>query len=393
LGNRNTVQPTQLHLFNESEELPDPGFVDKPELEYPEVEVQCPQPQYPLPEFVQNDPQFAEMLLQRLEVEEEKCLREMAEEEDGEYIEEAIKEYGDDPEEEGLYHLEESGEEWSPGLNLVAPMSTPEPRRDPEGLLKAYLVANPNLPVYVAQIGPPQMKLPEEAANLVLVRTIMDTGAVSNYITSHKARLAKAQIFEIDEREIVGAGRTMTSAFARFILKIGGLQTSCLAYVLNNDAHFRYDLLLGCAWLKKFEAAPQWKDDSYVLTDLVSHACCKIKPLVTKKRDGSPKGLINLVKGLLPKHPAPIPPVVVDPLHLVQGGGMSEDNLTKTDDKSTLAQPPLTKESPNNIQSSFGECVKDIIKHAIPLVFRDKVGYPLPRKWEHTIDIGGCHEL
>lgn len=81
---------------------------------------------------------------------------------------------------------------------------------------------NPNLPVYVAQVGLPRAQFPEDAASFVLVRAILNMGAESNYITAHKAHKANAQVFHIQMHEIVGAGRTSTSAFARFELKMGG---------------------------------------------------------------------------------------------------------------------------------------------------------------------------
>lgn len=86
------------------------------------------------------------------------------------------------------------------------------------------------------------------AAAEMPVDTILDTGAESNYILAKKAREAGARIFLINVWEIVGAGKTMTSAFAVFTVKIGGVLTQCYAYVLNNTAKFRYDLLLGRAW-------------------------------------------------------------------------------------------------------------------------------------------------
>ena len=63
--------------------------------------------------------------------------------------------------------------------------------------------------------------------------------------------------------KIVGAGKTTTSAFAVFMVKIGGIFTQCYAYVLKNTAKFCYDLLLRHAWLKKFNATPHWRDDTY----------------------------------------------------------------------------------------------------------------------------------
>ncbi|KAH9052808.1 hypothetical protein EDB87DRAFT_343064 [Lactarius vividus] len=88
----------------------------------------------------------------------------------------------------------------------------------------------------------------------MLARTILATGAEANCIrlTLHKAQLANA-IFNLNLREIVGAGRTEISAFAHFTLKIEGLATRYLAYVLNHINHFRYDLLLGWGWLRNLK--------------------------------------------------------------------------------------------------------------------------------------------
>lgn len=95
------------------------------------------------------------------------------------------------------------------------------------------------------------------------MKTILDTEAESNYVSAKKARETGARIFQITVREIVGAGKTTTSAFAVSTVQIGGILTQCYAYVLNNTAKFRYDLLLGRAWLKKFDATPNWRDDTY----------------------------------------------------------------------------------------------------------------------------------
>jgi hypothetical protein len=75
----------------------------------------------------------------------------------------------------------------------------------------------------------------------------LDTGTEANYVAVQKACAAGAQIFLIDTREIVGAGKTITSAFASFSLKVGGIVTKN-AYILKNDSQFHYDLLLGQLW-------------------------------------------------------------------------------------------------------------------------------------------------
>ncbi len=59
-------------------------------------------------------------------------------------------------------------------------------------------VKNPNLPIYVVQVRPPKATYPANAVQFILVQTILDTGAEANYITLHKACLAKAQLFSIN---------------------------------------------------------------------------------------------------------------------------------------------------------------------------------------------------
>ncbi|KAH9040829.1 cytochrome P450 [Lactarius hengduanensis] len=64
----------------------------------------------------------------------------------------------------------------------------------------------------------------------------------------------------------------------------------CLTSVLDDASHFRYDLLLGRGWLKKYKALPNWKDDSYVLTDPPSLARLLIV-LVQRSVPPGPRGL------------------------------------------------------------------------------------------------------
>jgi hypothetical protein len=141
-------------------------------------------------------------------------------------------------------------------LDLPLPPGATKERK--ESPLELYTVAHPGLPVYELKIGPPNVVFTTDAPTYVSVRTIMDTGAELNYLTAHKARVAGAQIFPIVAREIVGAGRTTTSVFASFTLKVGGMTTECYAYILEDTSQFCYDLLLGRAWLKRHDATPRW---------------------------------------------------------------------------------------------------------------------------------------
>src|ERR1700761_2417068 len=110
--------------------------------------------------------------------------------------------------------------------------------------LEVFNIASSGLPVYGLEAGPPKTGQPMNISTFTPVRTIFDTGAESNYITARKAQVTGAQIYPISAQEIVGAGRTITNAFAVFTLRIGGLSTPCYAYVLEDASQFRYALPL-----------------------------------------------------------------------------------------------------------------------------------------------------
>ena len=79
-----SVRPEQLHLFEEGEIPEGPEGTEEPELQYPErgrsetalpivparTTIHYPQPQYPVPEFMGEEPLFTDNLWHRLEAEE-----------------------------------------------------------------------------------------------------------------------------------------------------------------------------------------------------------------------------------------------------------------------------------------------------------------------------------
>lgn len=80
----------------------------------------------------------------------------------------------------------------------------------------------------------------------VLVETILDTAAPDNYVRRSVAEAAHMDIFRLRvPKDIAGAGYTTTVAFAKFTLQIGDIKDTTLAYILEEDSGFRYDLLLG----------------------------------------------------------------------------------------------------------------------------------------------------
>jgi hypothetical protein len=81
-------------------------------------------------------------------------------------------------------------------LRTITPskLSLPGSKETP---IELYHIANPSLPVYELEIGPPKSAAVNPTAAFLPVRAIMDTGAESNYITALKARRAGAQIIPI----------------------------------------------------------------------------------------------------------------------------------------------------------------------------------------------------
>lgn len=166
----------------------------------------------------------------------------------------------------------------------------------------------------------------------------------------------------------------MTSAFAVFTVKIGGVLTQCYAYVLNNTAKFRYDLLLGHAWLKRFNATPNWQDDTYEFVHPKTQVTFRLEPINAGTKQGVPRVLTRIASWLQSKHHSPC---IVEPLHYAQNEAVSDTNAGG---KETM-------------EETFNERIKHIVKEAIPAVFKDKVGFPPLCKWVHDIDVGDVQPL
>ncbi|KAF9061754.1 hypothetical protein BDP27DRAFT_1485485 [Rhodocollybia butyracea] len=95
------------------------------------------------------------------------------------------------------------------------------------------------------------------------VHIIADTGARDNYIRSNVVKYIGADYFSLGHpREIAGAGQTFTKGFAQFTLKIGPIEETVLAWVLEQETGFRYDLLLGWMFLAKHNVVFNWNDST-----------------------------------------------------------------------------------------------------------------------------------
>lgn len=190
------------------------------------------------------------------------------------------------------WHPQSPDEDYLNLLCTITPVPTPIPGTA-ENPIELYNIAHPDLPLYELEIGPPKLPRTNPTVTFLPVRAIMDTGAASNYVASSKAWHAGAQVVPISTREIIGAGSTVTTAFAVFTLKIGGMRTKCYAYMLDDERQFCYDLLLGCSWLRRHNATPCWDDDAYELTHPEDKTKFYVKPILAKERTGITKLLTN----------------------------------------------------------------------------------------------------
>ncbi|KAJ3994625.1 hypothetical protein F5050DRAFT_1713549 [Lentinula boryana] len=127
---------------------------------------------------------------------------------------------------------------------------------DPDGM------SEPRLPIYVASISGRPGHFTKRSTDYQ-VHIIADTGASDNYIRQDVVNSIKADIFPLNQpREVIGAGSTLTRAFAKFDLKIGGIRQTIIAYILDKDSGFRYDLLLGWNFLARHGVVFNWNDNT-----------------------------------------------------------------------------------------------------------------------------------
>jgi hypothetical protein len=163
------------------------------------------------------------------------------------------------------------------------------------------------------------------------------------------------------------------------MLKVGRMTTECYAYILEDASQFRYDLLLGRAWLKRHDATPRWEDDAYALTHPEKKVQFHIKPISIKEKVNIPKALTKLAWRLHPKH---LGPPRFDPFHWAQEVSDVQDNKSICTNSDNSTNP-----------ETFGERLKKIMKEALPTMFKEKVGFPPLRKWVHDIDVGDAKPL
>ncbi|KAJ3964115.1 hypothetical protein EV361DRAFT_980728, partial [Lentinula raphanica] len=142
-----------------------------------------------------------------------------------------------------------------------------------------------SLPIYVATVS----GRPSRPGKYIVVKevdVIADTGARDNFIRSDVVQAINAEYFSINPpRDIAGAGRTVTYGFAKFTLKIGGVEEVISAYVLPKNSGFRYDLLLGRDFLARHNVVFNWDRNTL---EIVSP---KTRALITIQARPNPQSL------------------------------------------------------------------------------------------------------
>ncbi|KAK7434690.1 hypothetical protein VKT23_020054 [Stygiomarasmius scandens] len=248
-----------------------------------------------------------------------------------------------------------------------------------------------SLPVYAARIGGRRSRF-SRRRNTIEVETIVDTGATDNYIRRDVAERASAEFYKLHEpREVAGAGHTITREFAKFHIEVGCVKEIMLAYVLESDSGFRYDLLTGRHFAKVHNITFNWDDNSFDITSPKSHLTVRVRAL---------------------RYPAQfytyIPPWETDDIAspFSDSDSMpSLEPLSESDNDSAIANENMlntaastsaqhtTSADKKSKWSSFGQALKEKAKKLFPKLFRDKVGYPPLRRWVHDIDTGDAQPV
>ncbi|PBK85834.1 hypothetical protein ARMGADRAFT_1036015 [Armillaria gallica] len=158
--------------------------------------------------------------------------------------------------------------------------------RPPPLLLDLHLLnlgdeVSEGLPVYHASVQE-CCKFLGKKAKPVLVDTILDMAAPDNY-------------------DVAGTDYTTTVAFAKLTLQIGDIKDTTLAYILEEDSGFRYDLLLRRNWMSCYQFRPQWEDNSFFLTLPKTHVIVHIQAICSPICSPSPpenQAAVSKVKDL-----------------------------------------------------------------------------------------------
>jgi hypothetical protein len=251
------------------------------------------------------------------------------------------------------------------------------------------------LPFYHAYIAcrlPIHRRVFQRPKPWIAVRTILDTGSPSNYISESVLKQCSAEIFPITPREVIGAGKVMTNSFAKFSLRIGNIQEVTLAYVLPAGCPFRYDLLLGRSFMRRHDFQLDWSNDTAHLK------CMKTHQISTLRAIPAPTPAFELPNHAIETTRSSTPDSLPDLVSVSDSDNISSLNLDSDFSSSceTLVSDEQPKEEPvkeidpkpRKSLGAFGARLKTLAKKTFPRLFRSKVGFPPERKWALEIDTG-----
>ena len=185
-------QPRSLHLFEEAEE-------EEESLDYPSDEKEdeyTPEGYNPDDEYDPDKPDLglqylvneANLMEQKEELQSkmtEKAERENLAEMAPTFCKEDCEQCREWNEQHG-WRPQSPDEAYLASLRTITPSPTPIPGSK-KAPIELYHIANPRLPVYELEIGPPKSVTIDPETVFIPVRALMDTGAEANYVAASKA--------------------------------------------------------------------------------------------------------------------------------------------------------------------------------------------------------------
>ncbi len=229
----------------------------------------------------------------------------------------------------------------------------------------------------------------------ITTKAIVDTGSGSSYISRKKAEEIKAEIMEITPWEVHGAGKMVINAFAKFMVRTGPIKEVTLAYILEEGSRFRYDLLLGCNWMRCYNARPNWHDNTIDLTCLKTHCSFTMHANPSSSFHSNLDAFSFVMSASSEDTPKPEDNDFADLPGLTKIDNDNESDYDADSENSDAKTPvnqtmpvnnPVSKAPQVKKKKGFGAKLKALAMKACPKVFRKKVGNPPDHKWSLNIE-------
>jgi hypothetical protein len=299
------------------------------------------------------------------------------------------------------------------------------------------------LPTYPIYLAPSDRNIATYAGPF---EGLVDTGAGPSYVRSDVPRMLGIIPYGMAPRQVVGAGRTTTRSFIYMRIKIGSFIRPLSAFVLDPTCRIRAHLIIGRNFMKRHDAKPDWTDNAWLLTDPSTLQKVRLRPLATIPSPPIPLNIPHTrpalnalimpspvrIEGTQPGTPHPIatmdrydlirmpPPQALSDATPPQSNVPSEsiemnvhDGETATSfhadsdsDDSMPALVPVDDDDDDDKDSeptkplaaaadapTFGSRLKATMKSKFPTIFREKVGFPPSRRWDHRIDTGDAQPI